>query len=86
MEFHARDRRCVTILLPPGTEISTGGVRLLVRYAQRRCGAAPWGRLRVEEYRQDAGTEALFIVRPAAVCTAALADYALPVVHKYFTD
>lgn len=86
MEFHARDRRCVTILLPPGTEISTGGVRLLVRYAQRHCGAAPWGLLSVEEYRCGSGAEALFIVRPAVVHTAALAEYALPVVHKYFTD
>ena len=86
MELHVRDRRCVTILLPPGTDVSSGCARLLVRYAQRLCGAPPWGGIRVEEFRSGPDTETLIIARPAVMQTVSVADYALPFVHKYFMD
>ena len=84
MDLHMRDRRCVTILLPQGTELSCGGAGLLVRYAQRRCGAAPWGRIAVELFRGRRGT--LVLAHPAEITEAAVAEYALPLIHNYFTD
>ena len=84
MLLHTRDRRCVTILLPPGTELSGSGARLLVRYAQHRCGAAPGGKIAVDLFRSD--DETLVLARPAESTEAALADYILPFVHNYFID
>ena len=84
MLVHTRDRRCVIILLPPGTELSDGGARLLVRYAQHRCGAAPWGKIAVDLFHSDG--ETLVLARPAEGTEAVLADYALPFVHNYFID
>ena len=85
MDLHIPDRRCVTILLPPGTDISGGCARLLVRYAQRRCGASPWGRIRIDEFRRG-GEETLLIARPDPPQRVTIADYALPFIHKYFMD
>ena len=80
------DRRRVTILLPPGTALGSGGARLLVRYAQLHCGAAPWGGIYIDLFRTGSGEETLLIARPAVVQHVAAADYALPLIHKYFTD
>ena len=85
MNLHTSDRRCVTILLPPGTDVSSGCARLLVRYAQRRCGASPWERICIDEFRR-AGAETLLIARPEAARQVTVADYALPFIHKYFMD
>ena len=85
MDLHGFDRRCVTILLPPGTDISGGCARLLVRYAQRRCGASPWGTIHIDEFRRG-GEETLLIARPETAQQIMIADYALPFIHKYFMD
>ena len=74
--------RCVTVRLPGGTGLTAGGVRLLVRFAQKRRGAAPWEYIAAEEFRARRGT--LLIARP--VPRAQLADYALPFLHKYFMN
>ena len=84
MELQTRDSRCVTILLRPGAALSGGGARLLVRYAQRHCGAAPWGRIAVDQFR--CGGQTLMIARPVSAQTARLADYAFPFLYKYFMD
>ena len=74
-------RRCVMIRLPRGVVLAPGGLCLLLRYAQRRAGAAPWGGSVAEEFRARHGT--LLLVRPAL--SAFVAPYALPLIHKYFT-
>ena len=74
-------RRCVTILLPCGMALTSGGLRLLLRYAQRRAGTSPWGAAAADEFLAAHGT--LVIARPAL--SAAVAPYALPFIHKYFT-
>ncbi len=73
-------RRCVTILLPPGASLAPGGLRLLLRYAHRCSGSAPWAGAVADVFAAKRGT--LLVVRPAL--TAELADYALPYVYKYF--
>ena len=64
----------ISILLPPGTALTPGAVGLLLRYAQRRTGAARWGAAAAEVLRAPHGT--LLLLRPAL--SAHLADYALP--------
>ena len=84
MELSVRDRRCVTISLPAGTVLCAGAARLLIRYAQQHCGARPWGKSAVELFRGSTGT--LVLARPAEITEVHFAEYALPIVHKYFTD
>ena len=72
----------ICILLPGGAALAPGAARLLLRYALRRAGKAGWGAAVAEVFPAPRGT--LLILRPAL--TAALADYALPFVHKYFKD
>ena len=81
MEAISPSCRCITIELPRGVSLSPGGLRLLLRYAQRRGGAEAWGGAVAEVFRAGRGT--LLIARPAV--TACLADYALPFIHKHFT-
>ncbi len=78
------DTRCpfVTILLPAGVGLSGGAARLLASHARLRRGALPWDYITAEEYCGRGAT--LLFVRPAT--GAHLADYALPFIHKYFTD
>ncbi len=71
--------RCVTITLPRGVSLSPGGLRLLLRYTQRRIGAEAWGGAVAEEFRAGRGT--LLIARPAL--SAGLAEYALPFLRKF---
>ena len=73
---------CVTILLPPGLALTPGSLGLILRYAQRRGGAEPWGGAVAEVFRAAHGT--LLIVRPALAVR--LAPYALPIIHKYFKE
>ena len=77
--------RCVTLLLPPGLALTSGALETLLALQRRRCGkgAAPWAGADVDAFRGPGGT--LLLVRETP-CTAALADYALPFLHKYFTD
>lgn len=75
-------RRCITVLLPGGVSLTAGGLRLLLSFARRRCGAPRWNGADVDAFRGPGGT--LLIVRetpPAAF----LAPYALPFLRK-FTD
>ena len=75
-------RRCVTVLLPPGAALTPASLALLLRYAQKRTGSAPWGGAVADAFRAAHGT--LWILRPA--CSAEFAPYALPIIHKYFKD
>ena len=86
MDLHIRDCRCVTILLPPGTDISSGCARLLVRCAQRHSGSAPWGTIYVEEFRGGSREETLVIARPAELYHVSAMGHTIPFIHKYFTD
>ena len=78
-----RAPRCVTLLLPPGRTLTPGALGAVLALSRRRCGAAPWSGADVDVFRGPGAT--LLIVRETP-CTAALADYALPFLHKYFTD
>ena len=68
--------------LPPGVALSPGALGLLLAWARRRRGGAPWGGAVAEVFPGPKGT--LLLVRPAV--SAALAPYALPFLHKYFTQ
>ncbi len=70
----------MTFLLPSGVSLAPGGLRLLLRFIQRRTGVPPWGGVVADEFRAPRGT--LLIVRPAL--SASIAPYALPFIHKYF--
>ena len=72
----------IVILLPPGVSLTPGAAGLLLRYAHFRAGTARWGAAAAEVFRSPRGT--LVIARPAL--SARLANYALPFIHKYFTD
>ena len=74
----------ITILLPPGLGATPGAVGVLLAYLARRGGAAPRGGAEVDVFPAKRGT--LLLVRPSGALTAAVADYALPYIHKYFTD
>ena len=69
--------RCVTVLLPRGTALSVGA---LVCWLYRRRGAPAWSGAQADVFRGPGGT--LLIVREM-LCTAYLADYALPFLQKY---
>ena len=80
-----RSFRCVTLLLPAGMALTPGALAAILALSRRRCGGAakPWAGADVDVFRGPRGT--LLLVREAP-CTAALADYALPFLHKYFTE
>ena len=79
-----RSSRCVTLLLPPGWALTPGALGAVLALARRRCGVRiPWAGADVDVFRGPGG--ALLIVRETP-CTARLADYALPFLHKYFTE
>ena len=75
--------RCVTVLLPGGVSLTSGGLRTLLALLRRRSGGAPWSAVRADAYQCPGGT--LLIVRERPV-EAYLADYALPFLQKYFTQ
>ena len=77
--------RCVTLLLPPGLTLTPGALETLLALQRRRCGKGekPWAGAAVDAFRGPGGT--LLLVRETP-CAARLADYALPFLHKYFTD
>ena len=77
--------RCVTLLLPPRRTLTPGALGAILALERRRCGkgAAPWAGADVDVFRGPGAT--LLIIREAP-CTAVLADYALPFLHKYFTE
>ena len=79
-----RAPRCVTLLLPAGRALTPGALEIILALARRRCrkGGAPWSGAEVDAFRGPRGT--LLLVRETG-CTARLADYALPFLHKYFT-
>ncbi len=72
----------IMIRLPAGTGLTAGGALLLTRYELRRRGRAAWACAEAEAFCGRSGT--LLLVRPAP--SVRIADYALPFIHKYFTD
>lgn len=81
--IHMHSFRCVTLLLPPGLALTSGALGAILAFQRRRCGSAlPWGGADVDVFRGPGGTLLLARETPCAV----LADYALPFLHKYFTD
>ena len=72
----------ISMLLPPGVALSPDAAALLLGYALRRKGSVGWGGAVAEVHPAPRGT--LLLLRPAV--SARLADYALPFVHKHFTD
>ena len=79
-----RVSRCVTLLLPPHLALTPGALGTILAFSRRRCGGGKaWTGADVDVFRGPGAT--LLIVRETP-CTARLADYALPFLHKYFTD
>ena len=72
----------ITILLPPGVTLRAGAVRTLLAYAARRRGGGFCGGAVCDVFPAPRGT--LLIARSAL--SARLAPWALPYLHKYFTD
>ena len=83
MDLSAPDRPFALLLLPPGVALTPGALGLLLAYARRRRGGgAPWGGAAAEAFAGPRGT--LLLVRPAV--SAAVAPYALPCLHNFFTE
>ena len=74
----------ITILLPPGLGVTPGAVGVLLACLARRSGKVYPGGAEVDVFPARRGT--LLLVRPAGALSAAVADYALPYIHTYFTD
>ena len=86
MTLHEADRRCITILLPPGMNLGCGGIGLLVRYALRRRGAAPWGGIIAERFGDPRRGPTLLLARPSRPVEVTVPEYALAFIHNYFMD
>ena len=74
----------VTLRLHNGVTLSSGAARTLVSYALRRSGRAVWNVTSIELF--GGGGETLLIARPSAGVEVHFADYALPLLRKYFSD
>ncbi len=72
----------ISILLPDGVRITPGAVRVLLGCAARRSGGESWGGEVCDVFPGRRGT--LILARPAV--SARIADYAVPILNKYFTD
>ena len=72
----------ISIVLPPGVGVTAGAARVLVAYAARRGGARAPETLICEVFPAPRGT--LLLARSAV--SARVADYAWPILYKYFTD
>ena len=75
----------VTLRLHNGVTLSSGAARTLVSYALRRSGRAVWNVTSIELFGGGSG-ETLLIARPSEGVEVHLADYALPLLRKYFSD
>ena len=73
----------ISILLPDGVRFTPGAVRVLLGCAVRRSsGGERWGGAVCDVFPGRRGT--LILARPGV--SARVADYALPFIHKHFTD
>ena len=72
----------ISILLPDGVRLTPGAVRVLLGRALRRGGGGSWGGAVCDVFPGRRGT--LILARPGV--SARIADYALPFIHKHFTD
>lgn len=73
----------ISILLPRGVSITPGAVRVLLGCAVRRSsGGERWGGAVCDVFPGRRGT--LILARPAV--SVRIADYAVPILNKYFTD
>ncbi|MBR1659898.1 MAG: hypothetical protein IJ705_06235 [Oscillospiraceae bacterium] len=68
----------------PGAALGPGAARALVAYALRRSGRGNWDAVGVDAF--SAAGRALLLARPLPAYTVAVADYALPLLQKYFTE
>lgn len=71
----------ISILLPDGVRFTPGAVRVLLGCALRR-GGGSWGGAVCDVFPGRRGT--LILARPGV--SARIADYAVPILNKYFTD
>ena len=72
----------ISILLPDGVRLTPGAVRVLLGRALRRGGGGSWGGAVCDVFPGRRGT--LILARPGV--SARIADYAVPILNKYFTD
>jgi len=84
MDLHIRDQRCITILLPGGSRLSSGGTRLLVNYIQHRSKGEKWNSIQADLF--PGRDETLLIIRPAQTISVSIAEYAVPFLNNYFMD
>ena len=75
----------VTMRLHNGVTLSSGAARVLVSYALRRGGRSGWLITSIEQFGGGGSGETLLIARPSAGVEVHFADYALPVLRKFFT-
>ena len=66
-----------------GAVLQPGAVRTLVSFALRAGGRGNWDAIGVDAF--SAGGRSLLIARPTPSCVVTVADYALPLLRKYFT-
>ena len=66
-----------------GATLAAGAARTLVSYALRLSGRRRWDAIGVDVF--TAGGRSLLIARPAPEPAVRIADYALPLLMKYFT-
>ena len=74
----------ITIRLHSGVTLSGGAAKTLIGYALRRRGLKCWEEICVDMFT-GAG-ETLVIARPEYTLEIRIADYALPVLSKFFTN
>ena len=63
-----------------GARLTSGAVLLLLRCVLRRRGSGLWLSTYIDAFTAPGAS--LFIARPAV----AVADYALPIIHNFFTE
>ncbi len=72
----------ISIVLPPGVGVTAGAARVLAACALRHGGALACSGVVCEVFPAPRGT--LILARCAL--SARVADYARPILYKYFTD
>lgn len=76
----------IALRLHNGVTLRSGAARTLVGYALRRFGHPTWSVTSIELFAGGGSGETLLIARPSEGVEVHLADYALPLMRKYFSD